>query len=63
MVTMVVPSPEQRRRRLPTFFRGAVRHGRVAGRAWTTGARRVAIWLPPVGPTPGCCGRGCSRSR
>lgn len=52
MFGFVFPGPDQRRRRLPVFFRGAVRYGRVAGRAWTTADRAgVAVWLPPEQPT------------
>jgi GNAT superfamily N-acetyltransferase len=52
MFTTVFPSPDQRRRRLPAFFRGAVRYGRVAGRAWTTPDKAgVTIWLAPEQPT------------
>jgi len=52
MFGVVFPGLDQRHRRLPVFFRGAVRYGRVAGRAWTTPDRAgVAIWLPPEQPT------------
>lgn len=48
MFTFVFPDRPDRERRLPRFFRGAVRYGRGVGGAVTTPDRAgVAIWLPP----------------
>jgi ribosomal protein S18 acetylase RimI-like enzyme len=48
MFTFVLPDPVTRQAKLDRFFRGAVRYGRIAGRALTTPERAgVAIWLPP----------------
>ncbi|MEJ2862850.1 GNAT family N-acetyltransferase [Actinomycetospora flava] len=48
MFTFVFPDPSARPAKLDRFFRGAVRYGRLAGRALTTPGREgVAIWLPP----------------
>ncbi|MFC5136971.1 GNAT family N-acetyltransferase [Actinomycetospora rhizophila] len=48
MFTFVFPDPARRPAKLDRFFRGAVRYGRLAGRALTTPEHAgVAIWLPP----------------
>ncbi|TDQ61146.1 acetyltransferase (GNAT) family protein [Actinomycetospora succinea] len=48
MFMFVFPDPSARPAKLDRFFRGAVRYGRLAGKAVTTPERAgVAIWLPP----------------